>query len=99
MGAHIGKPFGALLLAAYGCSMLFFMQGCTVGPDFVPPEVAMPQKYSQSPVEGEPVESEQLSAWWQLLGDPLLSELIERGLESAPDIRAAIARIDEAIWQ
>ncbi len=99
MAAHIGKLFGAVLLLAYCCSMLAFMPGCTVGPDFVPPEVAMPEEYAQSPVEGEPVESEQLSAWWQMLGDPLLSELIERALKSAPDIRAAMGRIDEAKWQ
>jgi NodT family efflux transporter outer membrane factor (OMF) lipoprotein len=46
-----------------------------------------PQTPAQTP------ELQELARWWQRLEDPLLNELIERGLSSAPDVRAAQARL------
>src|SRR5690606_26286637 len=34
--------------------------------------------------------------WWQQLGDPQLTALVEEGLENNPDMDAAMARIEAA---
>lgn len=74
-----------------GLSLLLGLSGCTVGPNYEPPEIAVPPQWSQ------PVESPaQLQAWWRTLDDPVLWELIERADAGNPNLRAALARIEES---
>jgi NodT family efflux transporter outer membrane factor (OMF) lipoprotein len=37
-----------------------------------------------------------LSHWWQVFNDPVLSDLVEKALRSSPDLRSAQARLREA---
>ena len=37
-----------------------------------------------------------LTTWWSRLGDPILDELIRNSLQSSPDIRSALSRIEQA---
>jgi multidrug efflux system outer membrane protein len=75
-----------LCLALGGCMLL--------GPDYKRPDINVPGAYPE-PDAG----TGQLSVpadWWRLYRDPLLDDLVSAGLKSNVDIRAAIARVEEA---
>jgi NodT family efflux transporter outer membrane factor (OMF) lipoprotein len=90
-------PRFALRLALAAAALC--ASGCLVGPDFVPPERPAPAAWRAPMASGlaaeEPAE-EELAAWWDALGDPLLSELERRALAGSRDIAAAEARLREA---
>lgn len=72
------------------------LTGCAVvGPDFEPPSPELPQAYDApipSLFEGQASEG----PWWGHLRDPVLDELITRGLDANLDIRVALSRVREA---
>lgn len=82
------------------CAM--FLQGCAVGPDFVPPSARVPSAWdgastpsssAMSTAVGAPVDCVE---WWKSFNDPLLTSLIERAFESNLDLQQATARIRQA---
>jgi multidrug efflux system outer membrane protein len=75
-------PFALAILAA----------GCTVGPDYRAPDPVLPPAWS---AEAAPA-GEAGAIWWRGFGDPVLEELVQRGLEENTDIGIALARLDEA---
>ena len=81
------------LLAALG------LAGCAaVGPDYVPPPQDVPADWSRlDGATAAPVTTAQapgdLSAWWNRLNDPLLTELVHEALSASPDLRSAQARL------
>ncbi len=87
------KLFVALLLFAV-CT------GCTVGTDYKPVRVDMPAEWpSAESQEGSIVqtaETDSLAQWWTTLEDPMLSDLIKRGLSSNKDLKIALTRIRQA---
>jgi len=75
------------------------LTGCTVGPDYVPPETATLQTWhSQLPdgLIGGEADPQVLASWWTALKDPVLSGLIERAAVGNLDLKQAEARIREA---
>ena len=69
---------------------------CKVGPDYEVPETELPDQWEEA-VEAEMAgEETDISRWWEALGDPKLSELIERAELANLDLRFAMARISEA---
>ncbi len=80
------RPTAALLL--------LLVAGCTaVGPDYKQPTA--PEATAEL-FTGDGVEVETLANWWQNFQDPTLNKLIARGLEHAPSVEAAIARLRSA---
>ncbi len=76
----------ALLTAA-------FLAGCATGPDYRRPDVAVPESWRT----GEPATDSLASlAWADLYRDPVLNDLIATALSNSPDVRSAVARIEEA---
>jgi multidrug efflux system outer membrane protein len=75
------------------------LTGCTVGPNYVPPQTAtLPTWHSQlgdGLVVGE-TDPHVLASWWTTLKDPVLSSLIERAVAGNLDLKQAQARIREA---
>lgn len=68
--------------------------GCTVGPDYVPPEVVLPQAWRDLEVaQGESIAN---VPWWELYPDPVLHDLIALALRQNHDLRIAVERIEEA---
>ena len=67
------------------------LAGCTVGPDYRPPETALPDRFLEPSAAGR-VSDE----WWRVFADPLLDQLIDQALAGSPDLRVAAARIREA---
>ncbi|MCO6187537.1 efflux transporter outer membrane subunit [Rhizobium sp. L1K21] len=72
--------------------MAILLAGCTVGPDYAPPHIALPLFWT-SDRNAKPPE---LAAWWQQFNDPLLNELIERAVAGNVDVATAKANIRAA---
>lgn len=81
----------AALLTCAGCF--------AVGPDYKAPDIAAPVEWSPNLrgglIAAEP-EAETLAKWWTTLGDPDLSDLMERAMAGNLDLKIAQARIREA---
>ena len=78
--------FGAALLA-----------GCTVGPNYVAPEMAVPPAFvGPQATVGATVDP---ARWWSAFGDPQLDGLVERALKGNPDIAIAASRVRQARLQ
>ncbi|MBN6148908.1 efflux transporter outer membrane subunit [Xanthomonas sp. AmX2] len=77
------------------CALL--LGGCVLGPDYVrPPAVAEPALRAPAlhrAGEAEVVRATPLNRWWDGLGDPTLTQLVEQALADSPDLRAAEARL------
>ena len=85
----------------YGLTIFgLLLSGCAaVGPDYVPPEVSAPKKWSTSLAGGlsaEAMDPEKMANWWSTLNDPTLTSLIERAVADNLDLRQAQARVREA---
>lgn len=69
--------------------------GCTVGPDYVRPEITMPGEWGVAEAAGA-ADPAVLRAWWETFEDPILTSLIARVDAGSPDLQSALARIDES---
>jgi outer membrane protein, multidrug efflux system len=84
-----------LRLGHAGVFGIFLLTGCTLGPDYVRPNVPIPG--SHRGVVGTPApESLADLPWWELFKDPVLQELTRDALLNNYDLRTAAARVEEA---
>jgi NodT family efflux transporter outer membrane factor (OMF) lipoprotein len=70
--------------------------GCAVGPDYQPPDNALPRGWQEARQRGIETQPAELAKWWTEFKDPLLDSLVERAVRSNLDLRIAEARIREA---
>jgi multidrug efflux system outer membrane protein len=68
--------------------------GCKLGPDYVRPEVPVPEHWRE--VDQAEADTLANTPWWQLFQDPVLQELIRVALDENKDLAIAIERIQEA---
>jgi multidrug efflux system outer membrane protein len=75
--------------------VVFLFTGCTLGPDYLRPNVLVPDNHRG--VVGAPA-AESLAdlPWWELFKDPTLQELTREALHNNYDLLTAAARVDEA---
>ncbi|NLW81879.1 MAG: efflux transporter outer membrane subunit [Desulfovibrionales bacterium] len=66
--------------------------GCTLGPDYVRPNLDMPAAWR---IEAGEANNLADTAWWGQFGDPVLSGLIDTALRENKDLLIATARIEE----
>jgi NodT family efflux transporter outer membrane factor (OMF) lipoprotein len=77
-------------------SAILILTGCTsVGPDYVSPQVKVPEKWQIENNEKFKNENKASEKWWQLLNDPILDLLIKEASNSNLDLKEAMARVDE----
>lgn len=71
---------------------------CSVGPDYIRPTIAMPDRYlGQTAVEQRKASaSAGLDLWWEGFGDPELTRLVGLALEQNLDLAQASARLAQA---
>ncbi len=74
--------------------MALLLAGCAVGPDYVPPKVETPAKWTEASLVNE--NSLHLNDWWKTFSDPVLNHLINEALLSNLDLKIAQTRIREA---
>ncbi len=68
------------------------LAGCTVGPDYAPPEVEVPVDWRFA--TGETLGDVDV-LWWRGFGDPVLDALVEEALRNNYDVRIAAGRVEE----
>lgn len=73
-------------------AVLLLLGGCSVGPDYVRPDVAKYENWQLVNNGGEKLAD---CRWWQQFGDPALDQLIEEGLRNNLDLKSAAARVDQ----
>jgi multidrug efflux system outer membrane protein len=76
---------------ALACAVL--LGGCMVGPDYVRPDVELPDHYAERAPEGAATIRR---GWWMQFNDSTLNALVERALAENSDVQRAAARIEEA---
>src|SRR5262245_4938543 len=59
------------------------------------PQVALPDRWS-APASPAPGELDEIRTCWRSFRDPILTSLVERGIESNLDLKAALARVLES---
>ncbi len=88
MGVHRG------FMRALGVAAM--LGGCSVGPDYQPPEIALPTVFGTSSreiVSQESAPNPEIVRWWQTLRDPELDRLVERAIACNPDLEIALTRV------
>ncbi|MGF6368929.1 outer membrane protein TolC [Paraburkholderia sp. RAU6.4a] len=72
--------------------------GCAVGPDYVRPNVAMPEQFQgQAAVDHRhAAASADLVTWWTGFGDPQLTRFVTLALDQNLDLAQAAARVSQA---
>jgi NodT family efflux transporter outer membrane factor (OMF) lipoprotein len=78
------------------CGVAAGLCGCTVGPDYQFPEVAVPALFgsaSREVVSQDTAPQPEAIRWWQTLHDPELTSLVERAIACNLDIEIALTRM------
>ena len=81
--------------SAASLATLALLAGCTVGPNYSPrtaADLGVPDAYS---VPAAPT-LEDLTRWWERLGDPQLSRLVEQARVANLDLAQAVGRLRQA---
>ncbi|MDQ2879343.1 MAG: efflux transporter outer membrane subunit, partial [Pseudomonadota bacterium] len=89
MRKKIGLSLGIALTAS----------ACTVGPNYHPPEMAVPARYAGpqiAPGSGATIDP---ARWWAAFGDPRLDDLVTRALKDNPTMAIAASRVRQARLQ
>jgi len=79
--------------------MLFALGGCTVGPDYVRPDLAASGSYhGDAALQARHADAPAppIDVWWQGFDDPELVTIIDRVLAQNLDLAASAARVDQA---
>jgi multidrug efflux system outer membrane protein len=83
-----------LLLCA--CPLLFLAASCAVGPDYQAPVAAQLAPPGWHWKLAEPKDAAPKGDWWNVFNDPALAALETSALAGNQDLRAAVARVDQA---
>jgi multidrug efflux system outer membrane protein len=91
------KTYFAIAIAAAA----LVLGGCTVGPDYKRPQVAVPGNFRTPQATEAPLPASQAASladlkWFEVFRDAQLQALIKIALEQNYDLRDAVARVDEA---
>lgn len=79
-----------------GLSLLaLVVAACAVGPNFKVPQTALPEHWRDSTISTQDSSYANL-AWWEVLGDTTLQQLVRISLRENRDLRIALARVNEA---
>jgi NodT family efflux transporter outer membrane factor (OMF) lipoprotein len=90
---------------AISSALLCAAPGCTVGPNYQKPDIAMPGGWvgpttrdaATMPTTGPSISTNgvgtDLRQWWTALGDPMLDTLVSRAVESNLDLKQAQSRL------
>lgn len=76
--------------------MALFLAGCTVGPEYQPPVLDIPEQWQTPLAEGMVNVPAENVSWWESLNDPVLNDLIQRAAQQNLDLNIASTRILEA---
>jgi NodT family efflux transporter outer membrane factor (OMF) lipoprotein len=75
---------------------MMLLVGCTVGPDYEPPDLELPAGWRQELPRQTDQSGAQLQQWWTLFNDPMLEGFIEQAAQANLDAKVAIMRVVES---
>jgi NodT family efflux transporter outer membrane factor (OMF) lipoprotein len=84
------------LLSLAAVAFALVLNGCTVGPDYVEPEIERPDAWHTAAVEGLEDGEATLQTWWTVLDDEKLTELVMRSADGNLTLREALWKVEEA---
>jgi outer membrane protein, multidrug efflux system len=102
------KTFRNKTVAGVVVGLMFFGQGCLVGPDYKEPKEAMPEGFADlaatrpadGPAASQPsrltAEKADFKRWWEKLNDPALTKLIEESINANLDLKLAESRLRQS---
>lgn len=70
------------------------LASCALGPDYQRPVVDTPPDWRWKPAT--PSDSSDKGPWWELFEDPVLNDLQNRAYANNQNLKAAVARVDQA---
>jgi multidrug efflux system outer membrane protein len=75
--------------------MVVALAGCAVGPNYQRPPLDVP---AETRGEDGPPTADSLAdlPWWEVFGDPVLQDLVREAIANNHDLRAAVARVEQA---
>lgn len=74
------------------CLLFCLLAGCTVGPDYVRPDIKAPDQWT---VEYQAAADLANTQWWRHFNDPVLDSLIETAVRGNLDLKSAAAKVDQ----
>ena len=77
-------------------ALLATTAGCTVGPNYTKPDLAVPTSYAGPQPAVPPGQAIDPARWWDAFGDPVLTGLVERAVKDNPDMATAASRVRQA---
>ena len=91
----MSRIFHHLRLAGFCASLLLAagLAGCATGPDYHRPDLSLPDAWRFSDVSTNSLAA---MPYTDLYRDPVLNQLIATALSNSPDVRSAMARIEQA---
>ncbi len=83
---------------ALGAAALILAAGCSVGPDYKRPELAVPAAFKEDSgwKVAAPDDGAKRGPWWEVFNDPVLNQLEAQVETSNQSVQEAIANYDEA---
>ena len=84
------------VLGTFAGGLVGSLTGCAVGPDFMRPQVAIPEHWRVDMAQASEYANPR---WWEAFGDPVLSELVENALRENLDMKIAAARVERYLGQ
>ena len=87
------QPSGPALLGGVVCALL---TGCSVGPTYKRPDIAVPTQWHETGADGASASVWPAADWWHGFGSAKLDELIAAAERNNDDLAGAIARVQEA---
>ncbi len=80
--------------------LLVFQAGCAaVGPDYIRPQMSLPDQWHGISAPGSPPGDRLLPDWWETLNAPVLTDLIDQAAAANLDVRQAASRVRQARLQ
>lgn len=92
------RTVDSMLRTLFFMFLSFLLVGCTLGPNYVPPEPVMPTAFKE---EGpwrvaQPKDMEPRGDWWAVFNDPGLDALESQAMADNPGLQIALARVAQA---
>ncbi|MBI5551890.1 MAG: efflux transporter outer membrane subunit [Desulfobacterales bacterium] len=92
-----GRP--GLRTAGIFLAGLLLLAGCAVGPDYQPPAPQVPDQWHAAIPPDSQWDAQRLAQWWQVLKDPMLTDLVHQAAVQNLDVHEALSRVREARHQ
>jgi multidrug efflux system outer membrane protein len=85
------KGFAKLFL---GGVLILVWSGCAMGPNYERPTVETPADWRWK--EAKPRDAQAKGPWWEMFSDPVLDSLQKKAIAANQNLKAAVARVDQA---